>query len=760
MLKRITMRNKSIFLSWVIAYASILIIPLVISSIVYYNSGKTLEREIVRANESLLNQIQYVMDSKLRELNRLGVELDFNSYVTELINTDLKVESWRRFSTFKLVGDLRIYNISNDFVSDLFIYFKGNDLILSPTGSNESRDYYDIHLKNIEITFEEWSKLINGKFNGNFIPIGEDRKLIYIKSLPILEPKESFANLIITINNVFFQQTIRNTKWLEKGNVYILNKNEEILFATNTEENTLKYMDLKNGNGFMRRKINGKNVIAAYATSVETDWKYISVIPEEILWEKAEYVRRLTMISFPLCILLGGMTAFFFLRKNYKPISDLTHELATRAGVGFNLGMNEYLFIREAMTKTLKEKEEIAQTLEQQRISQRSSFILNLLKGRLEGLKYIHESLSFFDINFTSDSFAVVLINIKDCSNIFYNSANLEGKDKVEFAHYIIKNIVEEMICRKNKGYIVESDGMLICLVNIDDIELAGAKEDIYRSICEGQSFINSKFNIDITAVISNIHSNIFGISEAYQESLQLMEYKLVMGIQKIISYDDIPHEENTKYQYSLETEQRLINYIKVGEFQYAKELLENIIDSSFEKYKVSFKFMKCLMFDIVNTLLRVSGDAHLQFNDMERILECKTLEEMKGEILKVLKKACDNINKFKQSKNKNGEMIERAIQLIENKYMEENLNISFIADQLDITPDYLSRIFKNHTGEAMLDYINRIRLQRAKELLVKKESNIAEVAKKTGFSNVNTFIRIFKKHEGVTPGQYKTLDI
>jgi AraC-like DNA-binding protein len=743
-----------------VAYVSILIIPLFISSFVYYKSGKTLEREIIRANESLLNQVQYVMDTNLRELSRLAVELDFNSNVSEIINSDLIVEDWRRFSVYKLVGELRLYNISNDFISDLAIYFKRNNLVVTPIGSNEGKDYYEINVKGLGISYEEWNRLINEKYSGKYTVIGESNKLVYIKSLPILEPKDAYVNVIITLNDIFFKQTIRNIRWLEKGNAFILDKNNQIISSTNTmESNSVKYEELSD-NGFIYKKINGKDVILAYTTSKETDWKYVSVIPEEVFWEKAQYIRKLVFISFPICIILGGVAVYFFLRKNYKPISELTHEFADRSGFGFNSDMNEYSFMREAMSKTIKEKEKISQMLEQQRSFQRYNFLLNLLKGRLEGLKYIHESLSFFDINFISDTFAVIFIYVNDYCNIFNNLGNIDEVEKSDLARYAITNIIEELINRKNKGYFTDADGMLVCLVNLREETIDTAKMDILQAVNEAQSFIRERFNIGFTAAISNVHSTIFGISEAYQEVAQLMEYKMVMGIEKIITYDDIPRDGDTRYQYTLETEQKLINYIRVGEFEYAKDLFEGILVTNFHRSKISAKLKRCFMVDIVGTILRVSEEAQLQYSEVEHILDCKSTEDMKNEILKVIEKACNNINNLKQVVNKGNDFIEKSIELIKNNFSDENLNISFIADNLDISPDYLSRIFKNHTGESMLDYICKIRLTKAKELLVKKESIIAEIAKETGFSNVNTFIRIFKKHEGVTPGQYKSLEV
>jgi AraC-type DNA-binding domain-containing proteins len=55
-----------------------------------------------------------------------------------------------------------------------------------------------------------------------------------------------------------------------------------------------------------------------------------------------------------------------------------------------------------------------------------------------------------------------------------------------------------------------------------------------------------------------------------------------------------------------------------------------------------------------------------------------------------------------------------------------------------------------------MIDYLNRIRTEKAKELLNDEGVNIYEVSKNVGFNDVSTFIRTFKKYEGITPGKYK----
>ncbi|MNC71576.1 Arabinose operon regulatory protein [compost metagenome] len=81
------------------------------------------------------------------------------------------------------------------------------------------------------------------------------------------------------------------------------------------------------------------------------------------------------------------------------------------------------------------------------------------------------------------------------------------------------------------------------------------------------------------------------------------------------------------------------------------------------------------------------------------------------------------------------------------------------IGKQFDLKPSYLSQIFKNLTGEGLLDYIGKHRVEMAKLLLREQSMSITEISRLVGFTEAATFIRVFKKYEGITPGKYKDLE-
>lgn len=99
-------------------------------------------------------------------------------------------------------------------------------------------------------------------------------------------------------------------------------------------------------------------------------------------------------------------------------------------------------------------------------------------------------------------------------------------------------------------------------------------------------------------------------------------------------------------------------------------------------------------------------------------------------------------------------DMAERLINYIKTNYSRD-ISLTDIAEYFNMSTCYLSTMFKHYTGENFKDYLNFYRVKKAKEYMQNGKMKIGTVAKLVGCNSVNTFIRIFKKYEGVSPGQY-----
>lgn len=94
------------------------------------------------------------------------------------------------------------------------------------------------------------------------------------------------------------------------------------------------------------------------------------------------------------------------------------------------------------------------------------------------------------------------------------------------------------------------------------------------------------------------------------------------------------------------------------------------------------------------------------------------------------------------------------ALALIHGHY-EENITLNQVAQDLFVTPQYLAKLFKKHTGTTFNKYLNKTRIDRAVYLLLHSDHNIQEISEIVGYTNTNTFYTQFKSFTGMTPKAY-----
>jgi len=104
---------------------------------------------------------------------------------------------------------------------------------------------------------------------------------------------------------------------------------------------------------------------------------------------------------------------------------------------------------------------------------------------------------------------------------------------------------------------------------------------------------------------------------------------------------------------------------------------------------------------------------------------------------------------------DKGDKNIEKALDFISQNF-QTDLSVESIADYIGLNASYFSRVFKNVTGKTVLEYITLKRLEVSKKLLQETNLTINQIAQNVGYNNVHSFLRFFKKYEGITPGDYR----
>lgn len=101
------------------------------------------------------------------------------------------------------------------------------------------------------------------------------------------------------------------------------------------------------------------------------------------------------------------------------------------------------------------------------------------------------------------------------------------------------------------------------------------------------------------------------------------------------------------------------------------------------------------------------------------------------------------------------GKVLARAKKYIQ-AHLQHPVNLTEVSQETLVTPQYLSKLFREKSGETFIEYITRLRIEEAKRLLAEPGVKVYEVASQVGYSNWKHFSRVFKQHTGYGPADYK----
>ncbi len=192
-----------------------------------------------------------------------------------------------------------------------------------------------------------------------------------------------------------------------------------------------------------------------------------------------------------------------------------------------------------------------------------------------------------------------------------------------------------------------------------------------------------------------------------------------------------------------------------------AKAYLQAVIFGLRYESHNNLSVVRAKMTELLVILLRVTNQMGLEmskFLDINNNYIGKIYETNSVENLCVLASIAVDayLERIKETQNKPlNANIKMMIEYIENEYMK-NLSLKAISDSVCLSPGYASRMFKDHMGMSINDYVLKVRIQKAKKLLLNPHYQIQTIAENVGFSDSGYFTKVFKTSEGITPTQFR----
>ncbi len=215
--------------------------------------------------------------------------------------------------------------------------------------------------------------------------------------------------------------------------------------------------------------------------------------------------------------------------------------------------------------------------------------------------------------------------------------------------------------------------------------------------------------------------------------------------------------EENYNYKSMLAYAPFLIRAIVTGEGESLSEKLAELQQEICTMGRKDYAQNLCarILGEIDKELgLEPLEDSH--GDPLREVYEIQSLDQLIEYMRRILSRRLESMNNQKNRQKENKYYLDAVTYIQENYW--KNINVTEVADAIGISYVYLNKVFKAHheKEEKLIDYLNRIRIQKAAELLQQTDETLAVIAQKVGYNNAQSFSRFFKKYKGLTPGEWK----
>lgn len=250
---------------------------------------------------------------------------------------------------------------------------------------------------------------------------------------------------------------------------------------------------------------------------------------------------------------------------------------------------------------------------------------------------------------------------------------------------------------------------------------------------------------------------------EAVQQSIQLLKRKIFYSVKRIIQCDRFLNGNEKTEMYREMREQILSAQKSFLKKEYQKSIQEFmvIVDKTIRQ-EHSIPLIEDMIHESLMMLRyftdsqQTGAEFNIMFNSFQSkdyLLLYRTADELREKLKEMFGKFMETYG------NEENKDIVEAIKSYVRENYAENISTADIACEFHISTSYLSTLFREKTGVKLTNYIEGIRMEKAKEYLKGNMWTITEIAIETGYSDPNYFSKVFKRYVGVGPKQFREIE-
>lgn len=431
-----------------------------------------------------------------------------------------------------------------------------------------------------------------------------------------------------------------------------------------------------------------------------------------------------------------GVQHFFLKPTTVSEIKEVINDILTKMAVD---------------QKQKKLEKNYQQQMENYLSHSRESFLREMLVSSSNRVNVSKERLALYNIPEHAQVVVASLSLIR--FSYFTNQKERDWQLKKFGANNIIHETIDSALTEDLDIYVVDYSDFTIILIFIaknPDQDLQEISFDISQRVLNNLLLY---LNLSLVIGIGEVKNTIYQLVDSYMESQQALEVAEYQEINKVYSFDMV-QDENKDFVYPFEIFKEVNVLINVRDYQLIWEKWEALEDYLIEEHTPPLIVVQNICFNFLS-LFTINGDVN---NDdisqsFSELYDLQSPDEVIEWSKKKVKEWIDRLNE--EYNQKHGNQLVNEVK----KYVQENYDqkvvLAEIAKSLYVNRNYLSQLFKKVTGESFVQYLNKYRIEKAKEFMHENNYMVYEISEMVGFQNSTYFSQVFKSITGTSPSEY-----
>ncbi len=745
-----TANKMAIKLLWY--YMVILLVPTISCTIIYLTASEALIDVQKEKSYRILTDMVSDFDREIEGVRNIATYLSEDSKIIELV-TSKGDEQSIYYDMYKIVDDFSVYTLTNSMVEDICIWFGNKDYVISiprvipktERGISTIFSFRGEALEDLEKNFCGKYHYIHMEWFKAKVKDNDQTHYRIIQSLPYIDNGSYNGAIVITLNEKVMNNLLNKIKNDNNSSVFLIDEKGEIIQCLLNNEYDMDNNDLI-GMEYAKISKSQKNVVTYQVESKYYSWSFVVATPKSVLTKKIGIAKYLLVVIYIMSIIVGVLICIYYWYHNKKTVNQYyrcSENLAVKINTsGAEKATNENRGFWKSLGTFLEQVENLQDTLDKQQEIVHKEGVRKLLFGKYESVQEFKEEVGEEADRFLQyQAFYVVVVRVESqlSGDFLISDQKFEEKMLSFFASELM--IVHWVYPMGHYTYAV-------ILADNQNRNIFNIKEEIGKLNLYNQGVSGSFLGI------SNRVENILKLSAAFEEALLICKSASFFQIHVPLIWEEA-EEEIRGAVMSLEDESKLEHTLLYGSENDLEAILLRIKEQNLEQvhhlYWVTH-MMNMLQCILVRCLKK-------EIDDFSNQLIAKAQKtDWPDELFALLRTAKRHQMKVaEERKDKKHEEIKQELErMMQVNYSNMNFNLLMLAEHMNISDQRLYKDFKLYFGVTFSDYLENLRIQKARQLLM-EGSAVKDVAVQVGYGSDYSFRRAFKRITGVAPSTFIT---